>query len=199
MRLGDATDPNGRQTFPPGAEFVKSWRMRNNGTQEWPDTTELVFTGGDAMAQDLTPVPIGSVKPGAEVEVSSRLLKAPELPGNYLSCWSLRTQRYVIFGDALWVSIKVVEQSETGQESLSSSSIMKMPESVLQAKHEELDDQVPSPTTSDGLTDETISDKGSLGSADISLDSIDWQDCSGEPAEQEEYVILYDDSSSDGN
>jgi hypothetical protein len=67
---------------------------------------------------------------------------------------------------------------------------MKMPESVLQAKHKELDDQVPSPT------DETISDKESLGN--ISLDSCDWQDCSGEVAEQE-YVVLYDDSSSDGD
>jgi hypothetical protein len=195
MRLGDATVPDG-QIFPPGAEFIKSWRMRNNGTQEWPSTTELVFTGGEAMTQDLTPVSIGSVKPGAEVEVSSQSLKAPELPGNYLSFWSLRTQGYVIFGDALWININVVEQSETSQDGLSSSSIMKMPESVLQAKHEELDDQVPSPTTTEQLTDEAISDKESLGSANISFDSCDWP---GEPTEQEEYVILYDDSSSDGN
>ena len=53
--------------------------------------------------------------------------------------------------------------------------------------------------TSRVATDETISNMGSLGSAEI-LDNLsydsDWQEC---PGEQEEYVILYDDSSSEEN
>ena len=55
--------------------------------------------------------------------------------------------------------------------------------------------------TSRVATDETISNMGSLGSAEI-LDNLsydsDWQDCP-EEAGQEEYVILYDDSSSEEN
>ena len=88
-------------------------------------------------------------------------------------------------------SINVVEQSESSEECLSSSSIMKMPQSVSQ--HEMIEDKTPSPTASERLTEETLSDISSP--ANLSFDEVDWQDC---PAEQEEYVILYDDSSSDG-
>src|SRR6202012_207276 len=40
--VADNNIPDG-QIFPPGAEFVKSWRMRNDGPGPWPAETELVF------------------------------------------------------------------------------------------------------------------------------------------------------------
>ena len=70
----DVTVPNG-QAFPPGAEFIKTWRVVNSGLKEWPKSTELVFTGGDAMTSDSRPILIGNVKVGAEVELSTRALK----------------------------------------------------------------------------------------------------------------------------
>lgn len=91
-------------------------------------------------------------------------------------------------------SINVTEpQGDT--ESLSSSSIMQMPQSVLHDGNR---------TASDNRIsrDETISNAGSSGTAgtldDLSYDS-DWQDCPGDPAGHDEYVILYDDSSSEEN
>lgn len=73
----DINIPDG-QVFPPGAEFVKSWRMINEGTTDWPELTELVFVAGDRMApfeSSLKTVRVGSVKAGAEVEVVSGEMK----------------------------------------------------------------------------------------------------------------------------
>ena len=66
------------QIFPPGAEFVKSWRMRNDGERDWPETTELVFVAGDRLAPYAgapTKVKVGVVKSGAEVELVSGEMK----------------------------------------------------------------------------------------------------------------------------
>lgn len=66
------------QIFPPGAEFVKSWRMRNDGTVDWPESTELMFVAGDRMMPfggATRTVKVGSVKPGEEVELVSGEMK----------------------------------------------------------------------------------------------------------------------------
>lgn len=74
--LSDNNIPDG-QIFPPGAEFVKSWRMRNDGDVAWPEDTMLSFVAGDRIAHSdgLSSVKIGSVAPGAEVEVVSPEMK----------------------------------------------------------------------------------------------------------------------------
>lgn len=93
------------QVFPPGAEFVKSWRMRNNGDQAWPAATTLRFVAGDRLAPrglEVPTVPVGSVEPGEEVEVIGGDMKAPEVPGKYVSYWRLHDgQQY--FGNSVWV------------------------------------------------------------------------------------------------
>lgn len=66
------------QIFPPGAEFVKSWRMKNVGSSDWPETTELIFVAGDRMAPcENTPIKmnVGVVKSGEEVEVIAGEMK----------------------------------------------------------------------------------------------------------------------------
>lgn len=60
------------QVFPPGAEFVKSWIMRNDGETAWPEETTLRYVAGDRMAPRegaTMRVPIGSVLPGADAEL----------------------------------------------------------------------------------------------------------------------------------
>nr|VWO94379.1 N/A [Ganoderma boninense] len=94
------------QIFPPGAEFVKSWRMRNDGTVDWPETTELVFVAGDRMAPyngALPRVKVGSVKAGDEVELVSGEMKAPEVSGKYVSSWRLSDGKGNLFGHSVWV------------------------------------------------------------------------------------------------
>jgi next-to-BRCA1 protein 1 len=67
--VADINIPDG-QVFPPGAEFVKSWRMRNDGRGSWPADTELVFVAGDGLMTDTSVrFKVGAVPPGEEVDV----------------------------------------------------------------------------------------------------------------------------------
>ncbi|KAJ7070776.1 hypothetical protein C8F01DRAFT_1107742 [Mycena amicta] len=103
--LDDITLPDG-QIFPPGAEFVKCWRMVNSGGEDWPVTTELVWIAGERLARGPgTPanVPIGMVKVGGEIDLWTGELKAPEVPGRYVSYWRLRDDQGNAFGDNIWI------------------------------------------------------------------------------------------------
>jgi Ig-like domain from next to BRCA1 gene len=74
------------QNFPPGAEFVKSWRMRNDGPGSWPTDTGLVFVAGDRLMIDTSErFKVGAVPPGEEVDVWTGEMKAPDVPGKYIS------------------------------------------------------------------------------------------------------------------
>ena len=71
----DVTVSDG-QTFPPGAEFVKCWRLLNSGERDWPENTELVFLAGDPLSDSaLPPVLVGRVAAGAEFDVWTGELK----------------------------------------------------------------------------------------------------------------------------
>ena len=73
--MEDVTVPDG-QTFPPGAEFVKCWRLLNTGERDWPENTELVFLAGDPLSNSaLPPVLVGRVAAGAEFDVWTGELK----------------------------------------------------------------------------------------------------------------------------
>lgn len=72
----DVTVPDG-QVFPPGAEFMKCWRMVNSGTRDWPESTELVFVAGDMLLRNesVSEVKIGAVKAGSKVDLWTGELK----------------------------------------------------------------------------------------------------------------------------
>ena len=73
--VDDVTVPDG-QAFPPGAEFVKCWRLLNTSERDWPEDTELVFVAGDPLSDSsLPPVVIGQVAAGAEFDVWTGELK----------------------------------------------------------------------------------------------------------------------------
>jgi next to BRCA1 gene 1 protein len=75
--ISDTTVPDG-QVFPPGAEFVKSWHMLNNGERPWPDTTELVFVAGERLVRGgILPqkITVGELPCGQEVDVWTGELK----------------------------------------------------------------------------------------------------------------------------
>jgi next-to-BRCA1 protein 1 len=82
--VSDTTVPDG-QIFPPGAEFVKSWRMVNDGETPWPEATELHFVAGESFAPSIdvsTVAKVGRVDPGVELDVWTGELKVrpPCLP-----------------------------------------------------------------------------------------------------------------------
>jgi next-to-BRCA1 protein 1 len=73
--IEDVTVSDG-QVFPPGAEFMKCWRMLNDSDNDWPEATELVCVAGEMLGttKDAT-VSVGLVKSGNEIELWTGELK----------------------------------------------------------------------------------------------------------------------------
>jgi len=143
--------------FPSGAEFVKSWRLKNDGNVAWPSSTVLAFIGGDRFADSPTSpmtYPVGAVAAGAHVDVHADM-KAPGV-GRHVSYWRLRDDKSgKTFGDQFWCDISV--EDDISNSSMSSSIVM-MPAAAPTAQEEEVDDGVQvSPTSPDADVDvETI-------------------------------------------
>jgi len=227
--LQDITVPDG-QIFPPGAEFVKCWRFLNGSERDWPESTVLLFVAGESLARDESSsqsVEVGSVQAGSEVDLWTGELKAPDIPGRYVGYWRLSDGEGNLFGDVIWVDITVTELSNRSKttlsnESLSSSSIIIMPQSApaqsqssvpsVHGNHDASSPVTGSPVTapSQPPTDDAASDCGSDGSS-IELVSVPSSEDEDEPAMWEdsrshaavdrtrtamEYVLLYDDNSS---
>jgi hypothetical protein len=107
----DVTIPDNTYLLP-GQSFVKTWRLRNDGTCTWDSDYALVFAGGSNLGGPLA-VPFGSVvKPGDTVDLSVTLT-APTGNGAYESRWQLRNADGRLFGIGrnadrpFWVKIVV--------------------------------------------------------------------------------------------
>jgi len=90
----------------PGQDFVKTWRVKNNGSCPWGAEYELVYAGYademDGQFQPLTAV----VQPGTEVEISVQF-KAPAEVGEYLSAWQMSNPQGITFPEAIFIKITV--------------------------------------------------------------------------------------------
>ncbi|KAJ7293065.1 hypothetical protein C8J57DRAFT_1490530 [Mycena rebaudengoi] len=134
----DVTLPDG-QNFPPGAEFMKCWKMANSGGVPWPAETELVYVAGEPLAREHggpQNVVVGSLEVGEELDLWTGELKAPETPGRYVSYWRLRDGQGNLFGESIWIDINVTEATRSHgstESSLSSSSIIVMPQAAQSA------------------------------------------------------------------
>lgn len=97
-----------------GSSFVKTWRLKNNGSCTWTSNYSVVFDNGDAMGGPAsTPFTSGTVSPGQVVDISLTLT-APQNQGTYRGEWKLRNSAGTEFGTGtngdkpFWVQIKVV-------------------------------------------------------------------------------------------
>lgn len=123
--VSDVTIPDGT-LFSQGANFTKTWRLRNTGSCSWNSSYQLVFKEGDAMggpaSKQLT---AGTVSPGQTVDISVDL-KAPNSNGEYRGDWLIRSDTGIVFGVgtsadvAFYVEIKVGTPSPTPPPTLSS-------------------------------------------------------------------------------
>ncbi len=109
--IGDVTIPD-RTNVLPGTAFVKTWRLRNDGTCTWNADYALIFYGGDGM-QGRSPASLpGIVVPGQTVDVSITLV-APAGNGTYRGEWILRNGAGRLLGlgpsgvSPFWVQIVV--------------------------------------------------------------------------------------------
>ena len=75
--------------LPPGAEFVKSWKMLNDGVRDWPETTQLMFVAGDKLvSEENTVVKVGKVVAGEETDIWTGDMKVRPLSVNTKFCYS---------------------------------------------------------------------------------------------------------------
>ena len=90
----------------PGQDFIKTWKVKNNGSCPWGAGYVLAYAGyanqmsGQFIA--LTEV----VQPGQEVELSVQF-NAPDAAGEYLSAWTMRNPAGVTFPEIVFVKILV--------------------------------------------------------------------------------------------
>jgi hypothetical protein len=90
----------------PGQDFIKTWKVKNNGSCPWGAGYVLSYAGyanqmsGQFIA--LTEV----IQPGQEVEVSVQF-SAPDAAGEYLSAWQMKNPQGVTFPEIIFVKILV--------------------------------------------------------------------------------------------
>ncbi len=72
----------------PGQQFVKTWKIKNDGICTWGAGYKVVYAGyADQMSG--VPQPInGVIGPGQEIEISVQF-KAPAKAGTYTSAWTM--------------------------------------------------------------------------------------------------------------
>jgi hypothetical protein len=94
--VSDVTIPDDTE-IAPGADFDKTWRIRNTGTCTWTSDYDLVFANGNIMSGPAsTPIP-GNVPPGSTVDLTVDLT-APTTKGSHRGDWQLRDDKGVLFG-----------------------------------------------------------------------------------------------------
>ncbi len=84
-------------SFKPGANFTKTWRLRNTGTCTWTKNYSLVWVSGDKLdgpaSQNLT----RDVRPGETLDLAVDL-EAPSTVGEYQGDWKLTNASGARFG-----------------------------------------------------------------------------------------------------
>jgi hypothetical protein len=104
----DVTMPDGT-SVQPSSVFVKTWRIRNDGANTWPEGCVLVNAGGDALFPgDEIRLPVSSVHAGEEVDLSLTLT-APSASGRHVGYFRFQDSEGNWFGQRLWSDIRVIE------------------------------------------------------------------------------------------
>mmetsp|Transcript_15321 Transcript_15321/g.21369 ORF Transcript_15321/g.21369 Transcript_15321/m.21369 type:complete len:452 (-) Transcript_15321:39-1394(-) len=110
--VDDATFPDG-SVVQPLQDFVKIWKLKNNGNTTWPKGVKLDYVSGELQATLIEPLN-EEVPPGAVADVKITF-KAPNVPGKYSSFWKMSSPTSGQFGASVWVDIVVAEKKPEPQ------------------------------------------------------------------------------------
>lgn len=102
--VADVTIPD-EAVLAPGAAFVKTWRVKNNGTRPWDAGCTLAFSSDTLMSAERA-VPLPALEPGQTGEISVPMT-APLVKRRYKSSWQARTADETPFGDIIYLIINV--------------------------------------------------------------------------------------------
>ncbi len=104
--INDITVPDGT-VFPRGQTFTKTWQVKNIGTSTWDSSYKLVLQSGYQMVGQSSVNLTQAVAPNGTINISATLT-SPTVDGNYRANWMLMNNNGKVFGDLMWVSIKVL-------------------------------------------------------------------------------------------
>jgi hypothetical protein len=111
LLISDLTIPDGTE-IAPGAKFVKSWRLQNNGQCSWNVNYHLSYSYSSDSWKTIKENPPVAVKlseivaPGGYADISITLT-APTASGMYSAYFYLANDKGYIFGTLFWVTIQV--------------------------------------------------------------------------------------------
>ncbi|HKI54708.1 MAG TPA: NBR1-Ig-like domain-containing protein, partial [Anaerolineales bacterium] len=109
--VADVNFPDG-SVLQPGAQFTKTWRLKNVGSCAWSTSYELVFFSGEKLGAASSAKFPKNVAVGETVDVSINMT-APTSSGSYRGYWMFKNADGALFGigsqanKPWWVDIKV--------------------------------------------------------------------------------------------
>ena len=146
--IADVTVPDGTGVAP-GADFTKTWRIKNTGTCSWEQGTLMVYVSGDALgAPPSVSVPV--IAAGAMTDVSVDFV-APAGPGAYRSNWSMQGPTGAQFGSQIHVAIAVAGGSSAPSSTPTASVATPTEGPTLAPIHTPVPTPAPTPTPFGGV------------------------------------------------
>lgn len=103
--ISDVTIPDG-QIVPPGAKFIKTWRIKNVGTTTWTTNFRVRLWAGQQFGAASSILLAREVPPNTETDISIEFT-APLNNGEYMSMWILSDQTEANFGVPFYVKFNV--------------------------------------------------------------------------------------------
>ncbi|MCK6539099.1 MAG: hypothetical protein L6Q26_03485 [Anaerolineales bacterium] len=109
--IADVNFPDGT-VVQPGAQFTKTWRLKNVGSCAWTTSYQLVFFSGEKMGAASSANFTKNVAVGETVDISMNMV-APTAAGTYRGYWMFKNASGALFGIGAqankpwWVEIKV--------------------------------------------------------------------------------------------
>lgn len=103
--------------LPPGTAFIKTWKVRNEGTVAWPAGTLLKYLSREVGSPFGGPeaVPVGKVvEPGESIDISVEIT-SPSKVGTHTGFWKLCTEEGLKFGQRLWCKVQVKETASLNE------------------------------------------------------------------------------------
>ncbi len=100
--IADVTVPDNSQ-LDKNKDFVKTWKIRNVGSCDWPAGTLAAYASGEKMSAPEN-VKVGVVKTGDTVDISVKL-KSPDKDDNFQATWRLMDDKGNLFGEPMTVLI----------------------------------------------------------------------------------------------
>jgi hypothetical protein len=94
--------------FAPGEAFSMTWTLKNVGTSTWTARYLFRYFGGDSFGVAASELPLDQeVPPGGTVDITLQM-KAPSVPGNYVSNWVMSTESRGNFKEGVFLKIAVI-------------------------------------------------------------------------------------------